>query len=99
MAAIGHYVQVIMAIKVLEKASVVTYAVANTFKRVFVIVASIMYFQNTVSTMNAVGKEGMMNDEFELDEGEMGGWIVDDLCRYFDVDCRYRMVQPGEEKN
>jgi hypothetical protein len=53
-----------MAIKVLEKASVVTYAVANTFKRVFVIVASIMYFQNPVSFWNALGK----TDRFYMNE-------------------------------
>lgn len=55
LAAVFHYVQVIMAIKVLEKASVVTYSVANTFKRVFVIVASVLYFQNTVTFLNSLG--------------------------------------------
>lgn len=44
-----------MAFTLLSIVSPVTYSVANTLKRVFVIVVSILYFQNPVTMSNAIG--------------------------------------------
>mmetsp|Transcript_13352 Transcript_13352/g.37974 ORF Transcript_13352/g.37974 Transcript_13352/m.37974 type:complete len:374 (+) Transcript_13352:169-1290(+) len=54
-SGVCHFGQVITAIAVLARSSAVTYAVANTFKRVFVIIASVIYFRNPVSVTNALG--------------------------------------------
>jgi solute carrier family 35 protein E1 len=50
-----HFMQNILAFFVLSLISPLTYAIANTFKRVFVIVASIIYFQNRVALLNLLG--------------------------------------------
>jgi solute carrier family 35 protein E1 len=50
-----HFMQNILAFFVLSLISPLTYAIANTFKRVFVIVASIIYFQNRVKLLNLLG--------------------------------------------
>lgn len=50
-----HFVQNAMAFTILSLVSPVTYSVANTLKRVFVIVLSIIWFRNPVSLTNALG--------------------------------------------
>ena len=50
-----HFVQNVMAFTILSLVSAVTYSVTNTLKRVFVIVVSILYFQNPVTASNAIG--------------------------------------------
>lgn len=44
-----------MAFTILSLVSAVTYSVANTLKRVFVIVVSILYFHNPVTLSNGIG--------------------------------------------
>ncbi len=44
-----------VAFKVLSMVSPLTYSVANTCKRIFVIISSILYFGNVVSPLNGVG--------------------------------------------
>jgi len=55
--AIGffHFLQSITAISFLTTVSPLSYSVANTFKRVFVIIISIIYFRNVVTPLNYVG--------------------------------------------
>jgi len=50
-----HFIQSISAISFLAMASSVSYSIANTFKRVFVIILSIIYFGNEVSMVNYMG--------------------------------------------
>jgi solute carrier family 35 protein E1 len=50
-----NFGQNIMAFIVLHSVTPLTYSVANTCKRVFVIVSSIIYFGNTVGPLNASG--------------------------------------------
>eukprot|EP01121_Diplochlamys_sp_Union-15-3_P022838 TRINITY_DN9848_c0_g1_i1.p1 TRINITY_DN9848_c0_g1~~TRINITY_DN9848_c0_g1_i1.p1 ORF type:complete len:358 (+),score=25.19 TRINITY_DN9848_c0_g1_i1:50-1075(+) len=50
-----HFAQNIMAFNALSMVTPLTYSVANTIKRVIVIIASIFYFGNIPSTLNAVG--------------------------------------------
>jgi len=50
-----HFIQSISAISFLAMASSVSYSIANTFKRVFVIILSIIYFGNEVTLVNYVG--------------------------------------------
>jgi len=55
--AIGffHFLQSITAISFLTTVSPLSYSIANTFKRVFVIILSIIYFGNVVTPLNYVG--------------------------------------------
>jgi len=50
-----HFLQSISAISFLAWASSVSYSIANTFKRVFVIILSIIYFGNEVTLLNYLG--------------------------------------------
>uniref|UniRef100_A0A6B2LF33 Sugar phosphate transporter domain-containing protein n=1 Tax=Arcella intermedia TaxID=1963864 RepID=A0A6B2LF33_9EUKA len=50
-----HFFQCITAVSFLAKVSPLSYSIANTFKRVFVIVLSIIYFGNKVSLLNYLG--------------------------------------------
>jgi solute carrier family 35, member E1 len=50
-----HFVQNVLAFVVLSMVTPVTYSVSNTFKRVFVIVSSILWFRNPVTLPNAIG--------------------------------------------
>jgi uncharacterized membrane protein len=52
---IFHFLQSISAVSFLGWVSSVSYSIANTFKRVFVIILSIIYFGNTVSLLNYIG--------------------------------------------
>lgn len=54
-SGVAHWAQNILALHLVERVSTLTYAIAGTFKRVFVIVTSILYFGNPVSLMNGVG--------------------------------------------
>jgi hypothetical protein len=47
--------QSLVAFRVLSLVSPLTYSIANTCKRIFVIVSSILYFGNKVTPMNAIG--------------------------------------------
>jgi solute carrier family 35 protein E1 len=51
----AHWVQNAVAFTILGQVSPVTYSIANTFKRVFVIIIAIVWFQNPVSIANGVG--------------------------------------------
>jgi len=50
-----HFLQSITAISFLTTVSPLSYSIANTFKRVFVIIISIIYFGNLVTLLNYVG--------------------------------------------
>jgi len=50
-----HFLQSVSAISFLAWASSVSYSIANTFKRVFVIILSIIYFGNEVTLLNYLG--------------------------------------------
>lgn len=50
-----HWLQNVLAFAVLAAVSPLTYAIANTVKRIVVIVASILYFQNNISFLNGTG--------------------------------------------
>jgi len=50
-----HFMQNLLAFIALSKMDTLTYSVANTFKRVFVIATSLIYFQNKVTTLNIIG--------------------------------------------
>jgi solute carrier family 35 protein E1 len=50
-----HFMQSLVAFRVLSLVSPLTYSIANTCKRIFVIVSSIIYFGNKITPMNAVG--------------------------------------------
>ena len=50
-----HFIQNVMAFTILSIVSPVTYSVANTLKRVFVIVVSILWFQNEITPSNGLG--------------------------------------------
>jgi solute carrier family 35 protein E1 len=50
-----HFMQSMVAFKVLSMVSPLTYSVANTCKRIFVIISSILYFGNVVAPLNGVG--------------------------------------------
>jgi solute carrier family 35, member E1 len=52
---LSHWLQTVLAFKVLQLVSPVTYSVANSLKRVFVIVSSVIWFGNWVSPTNALG--------------------------------------------
>eukprot|EP01102_Stenamoeba_stenopodia_P014125 TRINITY_DN4660_c1_g1_i1.p1 TRINITY_DN4660_c1_g1~~TRINITY_DN4660_c1_g1_i1.p1 ORF type:complete len:389 (-),score=97.37 TRINITY_DN4660_c1_g1_i1:122-1288(-) len=52
---ICHFMQNILAFTCLSITSPLTYSIANTFKRIFVIVSAILYFNNTVTITNALG--------------------------------------------
>jgi solute carrier family 35 protein E1 len=52
---ICHYVQNIASIYVLARVSVLSHQVANTMKRLVIIVHSVLYFANPVTTLNALG--------------------------------------------
>ena len=52
---ICHWMQAILAFKALRKVSPVTYSVANSVKRIFVIVSSVLWFGNVVTFTNAIG--------------------------------------------
>jgi len=55
MTGFCHATQNILAFKTLSHTNTLTYAIASNFKRVFVIVCSIVYFGNAVTLLNALG--------------------------------------------
>lgn len=55
LSAFCHWLQNVLAFAVLAAVSPLTYAIANTVKRIVVIVASILYFHNQVSLLNGSG--------------------------------------------
>eukprot|EP01097_Dermamoeba_algensis_P002984 TRINITY_DN2195_c0_g1_i1.p2 TRINITY_DN2195_c0_g1~~TRINITY_DN2195_c0_g1_i1.p2 ORF type:complete len:140 (-),score=26.91 TRINITY_DN2195_c0_g1_i1:56-475(-) len=50
-----HFLQVWLAFSAIKHISPITYSIANTFKRVFVIISSLVYFGNPISPLNGVG--------------------------------------------
>jgi len=52
---ISHWLQTVLAFKALQMVSPVTYSIANSLKRVFVIVSSVLWFGNWVSFTNGLG--------------------------------------------
>ena len=55
LSGVGQFGQNISAFTFMTKVTPVTYTIFNTFKRTFVIVVSIFWFQNPINIYNAMG--------------------------------------------
>ena len=54
-SGISYFIQNLTAVMILKRMNPVSYSIGNTLKRVVVIISSILYFGNPISTRNAIG--------------------------------------------